>query len=86
MTEDIIGMEDMMAVYEVTDQFEIDRETISVPLEKEGSGSVQRQPNGGAEIIVPATVPVREWLPTLKGELERAGFQLAETEEEGWDE
>ena len=40
MPGEIIGMEDMMAIYEVTDRFEIDRETISVPLEKLGDGSV----------------------------------------------
>ena len=42
MSEQIIGMDDMMAVYEVTDLFGIDRETISVPLEREGQGSVSR--------------------------------------------
>ena len=42
MSEQIIGMDDMMAVYEVTDRFGIDRETISVPLEKEGHGNVVR--------------------------------------------
>jgi hypothetical protein len=40
VSEQIIGMDDMMAVYEVTDLFGIDRETISVPLEREGQGSL----------------------------------------------
>ena len=66
MTDDIIGMDDMMAVYEITDQFGIDRETISVPLEKEGDGAVSRQPDGALEIVVPATSTTREWLPALK--------------------
>ena len=34
MSDEIIGMDDMMAVYQVTDEFGIDRESISVPLEK----------------------------------------------------
>lgn len=46
MAEDIIGMEDMMAIYEVTDRFGIDRESISVPLEKAGAGRVAREPRG----------------------------------------
>ena len=74
MTDEIIGMADMMAVYEVTDRFAIDRETISVPLGKEGAGSVERQPDGGVEITVPATVPTLDWLPTLEADLEKLGF------------
>ena len=74
MTDEIIGMEDMMAVYEVTDRFAIDRETISVPLGKDGAGSVERQPDGGVEITVPSDVATRDWLPTLDADLEKLGF------------
>ena len=81
MTNSIIGMEDMMAVYEVTDLFGIDRETISVPLEKVGDGEVRRQPYG-LEIVVPASIPVGEWLQTLKGTLVELGYELQEEEDE----
>ena len=84
MTEEIIGMDDMMAIYEVTDRFGIDRESISVPLEKEGSGAVSRDPADVVEITAPATVSTRDWLPTLQAELERLGFELQEDEEEPW--
>ncbi len=76
MTDDIIGMEDMMAIYEVTDRFGIDREAISVPLEKAEAGSVSRQSDGGIEVNVPAKIPIRQWLPTLEAELEMLGFAL----------
>ena len=76
MTEDINGMQDMMAIYEVTDRFRIDREAISVPLEKAEAGGVSRQSHGGIEVIVPATIPIRQWLATLEAELERLGFAL----------
>ena len=76
MTEEIIGMDDMNAIYEVTDRFGIDRETIGVPLEKDGAGAVERRPDGGAEITAPLTVSTRDWLPTLERELERLGFEL----------
>ena len=76
MTDDIIGMQDMMAIYDVTDRFGIDREAISVPLEKAEAGGVSRQPNGGIEVMVPATIPIQQWLPTLEAELERLGFVL----------
>ena len=85
MTEDIIGMDDMMAIYEVTDRFGIDRETISVPLEKEGAGAVRGEPGGPVEILAPTTTPTREWLPTLQAELQRLGFELESAEDEPWD-
>ena len=76
MTDDIIGMQDMMAIYDVTDRFGIDREAISVPLEKAEAGGVSRQSGGGIEVTVPAKIPIRQWLPTLEAELERLGFAL----------
>ena len=82
MSEDIIGMDDMMAIYEVTDRFEIDRETISVPLEKEGAGSVTRNLDGIVEITVPATISTREWLPILENDLKQIGFLLMEDDDE----
>ena len=82
MADDIIGMDDMMAVYEVTDRFGIDRETISVPLEKSGEGAVNRQLAGEVEITVPATVPIRDWLPTLAAKLRSSGFLLLEDEDD----
>ncbi len=84
MAGDIIGMEDMMAVYEITDLFGIDRETISVPLEKEGDGRVQSEPNGSIEIVVPENVPTRDWLPALKKELQELGLELQEEDDEEW--
>ena len=86
MSEEIIGMDDMMAIYEVTDRFGIDRESIGVPLEKDGDGAVRRESGGGVEITAPATMSTREWLPTLQAELERLGFVLSETEDEPWGE
>ncbi len=82
MTEDIIGMQDMIAIYEVTDRFGIDREAISVPLEKAEAGGVSRQSDGGIEVIVPATIPIRQWIPTLEAELERLGFMLEDIDHE----
>jgi len=82
MDDEIIGMADMMAIYEVTDLFGIDRETISVPLEKEGGGAVSAQPNGGVEILAPTDTGTREWLPTLKQELLQLGFELQDGDDD----
>ena len=84
MSEQIIGMDDMMAIYEVTDRFGIDRESIAVPLEKEGNGAVHLQADGGVEIVVPAGESTREWLPTLEHELRRLGFELQQPEDDPW--
>ena len=83
MDDDIIGMEDIMAIYEVTDLFGIDREMIRVPLGKEGDGGVQGIPGGPVEITAPATRSTEEWLPVLREKLECLGFQRAD--EDDWD-
>ena len=82
MTDDIIGMQDMMAIYDVTDRFGIDREAISVPLEKAEAGGVSRQSGGGIEVTVPAKISIRQWLPTLEAELERLGFVLEDIDDD----
>ena len=82
MTDDIIGMQDMIAIYEVTDRFGIDREAISVPLEKAEAGGVSRQSHGGIEVTVPANIPIRQWLPTLEAQLEMLGYALEDIDED----
>ena len=81
MTDDIIGMREMNAVFSVTDDFGIDREIISVPLEKQGNGDVRRLPNGEIEIVVPMAMPIESWLDTLRSGLEALGFTPGEGEE-----
>jgi len=69
--DDIITMEDMAQVYEVTDALEIDREAIRVDLTKADPGSVKRGFGGTFEIVLPLTSTVRGWRPILKAGLER---------------
>lgn len=73
MTEDMIGMDDMAQIFEVTDALEIDREILRVELTKEDPGSVVKRPDGMIEIVVPLTMPLESWLPTLKSGLEGLG-------------
>lgn len=80
MSDDIIGMKEMGAVFSVTDYFGIHRESVSVPLEKEDPGAVRVLPDGEIEIVVPQSVPVEEWLETLKANLEHLGFTATEEE------
>ena len=81
MNEDIIGMQEMGAIFGVTDALGVDREQISVPLEKEDPGMVRRLPTGEIEIVVPRTVPVEEWLASLTSSLEQLGFSAVEPED-----
>ena len=80
MTDDIISMHVMGVIFEVTDAFGIDRESISVPLEKEDPGTVRMFSKGEVEIIVPLSVPIEVWVTTLLSELQRLGFELQEEE------
>ena len=71
---DIITMADMAQVFDVTDAFGIDRETISVELSKEDPGLVQLAGNGGLEITLPLSTALDAWVSTLNAELNRLGY------------
>jgi hypothetical protein len=72
MISDTINMDDMTNVYNVTDTFNIDRETISVELTKEDPGSVEFN-DGRWEMTLPLTTPLEQWQATLKAEIARLG-------------
>ncbi len=77
MTEeisDIITMADMAKVFDVTDTFGIDRESISVELSKEDPGLVETDDGGTLEITLPLSTPLDIWASTLKEELQRLGY------------
>ena len=72
---DIITMEDMATLYEMTDEMGIDREAINVELAKEDPGSWSKGTSGMSnqeviEITLPASTPLADWLPTLRAGLE----------------
>lgn len=72
--DEIITMEDMAKVYEVTDELGIDREAINVELGKEDPGAWGRGDGGMMKrdvivITLPLTAPLEDWLPVLKSGL-----------------
>ena len=85
MPEGIIGMHDMEVIYQITDFFGIDRETITVELSKEDPGSVGRNARGTLEITVPESGTIEEFTARLRAELEAMGYTQRESsdEEEG---
>ena len=82
--DEIIGMQDMHVIYQVTDLFGIDRETISVPLDKNGEGSIVMQKDGILEIIVPVEKAFRDWPTRLREALLDLGY--TETEQDDLEE
>ena len=74
---DIITMEDMAHLFDVTDSFLIDRESIQVELTKEDPGVVNVEDGGALEITLPLATTVKEWSGTLRNILEQLGYAQA---------
>jgi len=69
-----ITQQDMEAIFGVIDALGISREAITVPLGKKDPGTVKRLGGDQIQIVLPASVPTEEWLPTLRAELAKLGF------------
>jgi hypothetical protein len=65
----VINQQVMNLVFEVTDELEIDREAITVPLLQEGEGEVRRTAKGKIEIVLPDVDDLGPFLAGLPGRL-----------------
>ena len=79
MAEDLITMEDMAAIFEVTDALGIHRESVRVELNKEDPGSIQEVADGMVEITLPANESVQVFCRKLRIDLEAMGFEPADS-------
>ena len=71
-----IQQSDMEAVFAVTDELGIHRESITVPLGKRDPGGVRTLGGGQLQIVVPESVDAEEWArTTLREELARLGYE-----------
>lgn len=61
-----VSFQQITQILELTDDLEISREAVEIPLSPERPGAVRRLPNGKLEIVVDADTPFEEWLETLK--------------------
>jgi hypothetical protein len=61
-----VSFQQITKILELTDDLEISREAVEIPLSPECPGAVRRLPNGKLEIVVDADMPFEEWLDTLK--------------------
>lgn len=62
-------------ILELTDELEINREWVEIPLGAESPGVVRKMDNGKLEIIVDAEVPFDVWLGSLETKV-RAVFDV----------
>ena len=60
----------MQKLFEVTDELELDREEIEVPLEMRGDGAVERLDSGKIRITLPDADDLGPFLEALPGRLE----------------
>lgn len=67
-----VTLEDIQAVFRVTDALGISREALVIPLAPGRPGRVRRLASGKLEIVVDAEAPLAEWLETLPGLIEAA--------------
>ena len=75
MAEELIGMEDMAAIFEVTDALGIHRESVRVELTKEDPGSIQKAGDGIVEITLPINESAEIFCRKLRIDLEAMGYQ-----------
>ena len=64
-----VSFQQITKVLELTDQLEISREWVEIPLSPANPGTVTKLENGKLEIVVDAEVPFEEWLSSLEGKI-----------------
>jgi hypothetical protein len=79
MAEELIGMEDMAAIFDVTDALGIHRESVRVELTKEDPGSIQRVADGMVEITLPVNESTEIFCRKLRIDLEAMGFEASDS-------
>ena len=79
MAEELISMEDMAAIFEVTDALGIHRESVRVELTKEDPGSIQRAGDGIVEITLPVNESTEIFCRKLRIDLEALGYQPSDS-------
>jgi len=79
MAEELISMEDMESIFEVTDSLGIHRESVRVELTKEDPGSIQKVADGMVEITLPVNESADVFCRKLRIDLEAMGYQPADS-------
>jgi hypothetical protein len=65
-----VSFHQITRILEVTDDLEISREAVEIPLSPESPGGIRRLNNGKLEIVVDADMPFDEWLQKLPQQIQ----------------
>ena len=79
MAEELISMDDMESIFEVTDALGIHRESVRVGLTKEDPGSIQKVADGMVEITLPVNESAEVFCRKLRIDLEAMGFEPSDS-------
>lgn len=60
-----VSFQHITRILEVTDELDISREAVEIPLASESPGSLRRLDNDKLEIVVDADLPFDDWLEML---------------------
>ena len=64
-----VSFQEITRILELTDQLELDRERIEIPLTPASPGNIHKLPNGKIEIVVDADIPFDDWLATAEQQI-----------------
>ena len=66
---DAVSFQQINKILELTDELEINREWVEIPLGSESPGVVRKLSNGKLEIVVDADEPFEDWLGSLESKI-----------------
>jgi len=69
----LLDQKAMQQLFEVTDELEIDRESIEVPLAMDGEGGVERLPGGKIRVTLPDAEDLGPFLDALPERIDSLG-------------
>ena len=58
-------------ILDLTDELELDREWIEIPLAASSPGKIHKLSNGKIEIVVDADLPFDEWLASARQQIQQ---------------
>ncbi len=61
-----VSFQQITQILGLTDQLDISREWVEIPLSPESPGTIKKLENGKLEIVVDADVPFDEWFASLE--------------------
>lgn len=77
---DTVSFQHITRILGVTDDLDISREAVEIPLAPESPGVVRRLSNGKLEIVVDADIPFDDWLQSLPEKIHAEMPDLTESD------